>query len=210
VLAVFDSPIRPSRPFRLRAETTLGVVIAIAGAFGLALGLSRVFGRGADRQPQAALTVTTPRVVVLKSKRALHLFDGDRLIRTYPIDLGLEPIGQKRRKDDARTPVGAFRVVTKNADSPFHRFIGLDYPNEEAVEWGLARGLVSMGEAKSIREALAAGRVPNWATALGGGVGIHGRRRGFDWTGGCAAVSDEAVEELFDVLRIGDRVEILP
>jgi murein L,D-transpeptidase YafK len=140
----------------------------------------------------------------------LHLFDGERLVRTYPVDLGVVPVGRKRRKEDGRTPVGTFRVVTKNADSPYHRFIGIDYPDVATAKWGLAHGLISEGEATSIRRALKAGRRPDWNTALGGGIGIHGHRIGRDWTGGCLALSDEHVEELFAVLRVGDRVEILP
>lgn len=205
-----DSSTRSVAPSRERAAVTLGLVIALGALFAVTFGLARVVAGGTGRGSNPTLDVSAPHVVVLKAKRLLHLFDGERLIRTYPIDLGLEPFGQKHRKDDARTPEGVFRAVTKNAESPYHRFIGLDYPGEEAVEWGLSHGLVSAGEAKSLRESLSAGRLPNWSTALGGGIGIHGRRKGVDWTGGCVAIADDAVEELFDVLRIGDRVEILP
>jgi hypothetical protein len=46
---------------------------------------------------------------------------------------------------------------------------------------------------------------------LGGGIGIHGGGgRGIDWTAGCLALPDEYAEELFEVLRVGDPVEILP
>jgi len=180
----------------------------IGAAFAVGVGLARAWGSG-DRPGDAALTVDSPRVVILKAKRQLHLLDGDRLLRSYPIDLGLEPTGRKRVKGDSRTPIGSFRVVTKNAGSAYHRFIGIDYPNEEAVRYGLANGLVSAGEAISIRTALQEGRRPNWSTALGGGIGIHGHRRSQDWTGGCIAVSDDAIEELFDVLRLGDPIEII-
>lgn len=156
------------------------------------------------------LKIASPRVVVLKRKRTLHLFDGTRLVRSYPIDLGFAPDGEKLRKDDGRTPVGEFRVVSKNAQSAYHRFIGLSYPGEKAVARGLASGLISAGEAASVRQALTDGRRPNWNTGLGGGIGIHGHRIGQDWTGGCVALSDTHMDELFDVLRIGDPVEILP
>lgn len=170
-------------------------------------------GSGRAREsvaPPAVLSLVEPHVVVLKSRRTLHLFDGNRLVRSYPIDLGLAPFGQKVAAGDARTPVGQFRIVSKNATSPYHRFLGLDYPGTTATRLGLSAGLISPGEAARIVRALSAGRRPSWSTDLGGGVGIHGRRRGLDWTGGCIAMDDRQVEELFDVLRIGDRVEILP
>ena len=49
-----------------------------------------------------------------------------------------------------------------------------------------------------------------WTTSLGGGLGIHGHGAGSDWTAGCVALDDHDVEELFNVLRLGDPVEILP
>jgi murein L,D-transpeptidase YafK len=181
-----------------------GLAIVVVGvAFG------HVLGRG-QQEEEPAMPVEAPRAVILKNQRALHLFDGEALVRTYAIDLGTAPVGQKRRKGDGRTPTGRFRVVTKNATSTYHRFIGIDYPNEEAVGWGLGQGLISPGEAVAIRDALAAGRCPDWGTALGGGIGIHGRGKGHDWTAGCVALSDPHVEELFSILRIGDPVEILP
>ena len=156
------------------------------------------------------LVVHQPRVVILKAQRLLHLLDGDRVVRSYPIDLGIQPIGSKRQSGDGRTPEGRFQICIKRADSPHYRFLGIDYPNDPAVAAGLAAGLLSSGEAAGVRRALQAGRCPDWGTALGGGIGIHGRARGEDWTAGCIAVSDAGVEELFAVLRVGDSVEILP
>jgi murein L,D-transpeptidase YafK len=185
----------------------VGVVSSLVAAALFIGGLVHGNGRPSDGAP---MQVNAPRVVILKGQRTLHLFDGHVLVRTYPIDLGLQPTGEKRRSDDSRTPTGVFRVVSRNPLSAYHRFIGIDYPNEAAVAWGLTQGLLSPGEAESLRRTLASGLAPSWTTALGGGIGIHGRRRGTDWTGGCVAVSDEAVEELFDVLRHGDPIEILP
>lgn len=195
--------------YRLRAEAAVGVlsggalIVTAAAALGSAIA-------GDTTSAARRTSLDAPRVVVLKAQRVLHLFDGERLVRAYPIDLGVAPVGPKRRRGDGRTPIGTFRVATKNADSPYHRFIGIDYPGLAATEWGLASGLISPGEAASIREALAARRCPDWSTALGGGIGIHGHGTGRDWTGGCIALLDEHVAELFAVLRIGDPVEILP
>ena len=103
-------------------------------------------------QPHGSLvTVNEPRLVVLKAKHLAHLFDGENLVRSYPIDLGFAPLGQKLREGDGRTPVGRFRIATKNSTSPYHRFLGLDYPDEAAVLQGLRVGLVSSGEAARIR-----------------------------------------------------------
>ncbi len=169
--------------------------------------ISDVAGRGGGLQH--------PRVVVLKSKRVLHLFDGQALIRTYPVALGSDPVGDKLLAGDGRTPLGLFRICTKKRSSEHHRFLGISYPTAEAAERGLAEGLLTAGEARAIVAADAEGRCPPWLTAVGGGIGLHGQGTarttpGTDWTEGCVALSDRDVEELFGVLRVGDEVEILP
>lgn len=176
---------------------------ALAGLNTLALG-RRI------QPPACTILVDQPRVVVLKSRRILHLFDGGRLVRSYPIDLGFAPEGDKRLAGDGRTPEGRFRVVTKNPASPYHRFLGIDYPDFDAISEGRRHRHITPGEAAAISWALAEGVCPDWSTPLGGGVGIHGHRQGWDWTAGCVALADDHVTELFDALRIGDPIEILP
>ena len=195
-----------------RKRQPVGRIAVVAMALGLIplwTGGANVPNPDVGSQP-VELAVRRPRVVILKAHRLLHLLDEDRVVRSYPIDLGTHPIGIKRQSGDGRTPEGRFQICVKRADSPHHRFLGIDYPNDPAVVVGLAAGLLSTGEAAGVRRALQAGRCPDWGTALGGGIGIHGRARGEDWTAGCIAVSDAGVEELFAVLRIGDSVEILP
>jgi L,D-peptidoglycan transpeptidase YkuD (ErfK/YbiS/YcfS/YnhG family) len=194
----------------IRLWQTLAVVALLIGC--VAMIPASVVGTPfqAGFTPSGPMNVRSPRVVILKAARTLHLFDGQKLVRTYAVDLGRHPIGQKQRKDDGRTPIGSFEVASKNLDSPYHRFIGFNYPDATAAEWGLSHGLISEGQHKSILRALSQGLPPDGSTALGGGIGIHGRREGRDWTGGCAALSNEHVEELYSVLRIGDPIEILP
>lgn len=187
---------------------SLATVGALAAFPALFIGVTAIAAGWQVRNSLVA--VNEPRLVVLKSRHVAYLFDGEKLVRSYPIDLGFAPLGQKLREGDGKTPYGRFRIATKNSDSPYHRFLGLDYPHEDAVKRGRQTGLLTRGEAARIRLALATGRCPDWSTALGGGIGIHGHRRGRDWTAGCVAVADEHIEELFAVMRIGDPVEILP
>ncbi|MCP4249242.1 MAG: murein L,D-transpeptidase [bacterium] len=181
--------------------------------------LTLVFGLpvaiGGGRPAADRLELDQPRVVVLKSKRLLHLFDGDRLVRSYPMALGPRPVGEKQRLGDGRTPLGQFRICTKNRRSEHHRFLGIDYPQAQHARRGLADGLLTTGQAEAILAAAAEGRCPPWTTPLGGAVGLHGgdpRPAGAprDWTAGCIALTDDRIDELYDVLRLGDPVEILP
>lgn len=170
----------------------------------------------ASASPDASATVRRslklrhPHVVVLKSAGKLHLLDGDTLMRTFPITLGPEPVGQKLRAGDGRTPEGRFRICSKNRASPNHRFLGISYPDREAAKRGLADGLISPGESAAIYQAQERGGCPSWTTALGGGIGLHGGAHAGTVTAGCIGLRDEHVTVLFNVLRIGDEVEILP
>jgi len=184
-------------------------------AFGLtAWGLGSLLAGTSAMAGSAVLTVPAalkdPSVVVVKHQRILHLFDGNRLVKSYRIGLGRRPVGDKVRKNDDRTPVGRFYVCSQHRTSRYHRFLGISYPNERAVQRGLVEGWVSAGQAEAIRAALRQRRQPDWTTPLGGGIGLHGGGNDRDWTAGCVALTDEMIEELDAVLRLGDPVEILP
>ncbi len=194
--------------FYRRAFTSV-IVVALIGAALVVVSLKR-FPSKTSADEHGKLVVHTPRVVILKESRLLYLYDGDDLVRTYHINIGRSAKGGKARDGDMRTPIGRFHIVTANPDSPYHRFLGIDYPDKKAVASGLVSGLITEGEAEALRAALDEGRCPDWTTALGGGIGLHGGRAGPGSTAGCVAVSDEHIEELFQVLRLGDPVEIWP
>jgi hypothetical protein len=196
--------------WRARWTGWRGRGLAVALAALLCWGAAAVIGGPAGRAGSGRLDVHHPHVVVLKAKRKLHLFDGPRLVRTYTIALGSEPLGQKQSRDDGRTPEGVFRVCIRNSRSRYHRFLGLSYPDTAAAQRGLRDGLLSQGEFDEIMQANALRRCPPWTSPLGGGIGIHGHGAGSDWTAGCIALDDVEVDELFRVLRLGDEVEILP
>lgn len=185
------------------------VFAAVLGVFSMA---AVVVGNAAsaDVGLPDRLELGEPKVVILKSARKLHLFDGSDLIRTYDIALGFNPVGQKMIEGDGRTPLGKFRICTKNPDSAYSRFMGIDYPDPPAAVRALHSGLISPGEHSGILSAHRDQRCPIWTSALGGGIGIHGHGSKSDWTAGCVAMDDRDVEELFAVLRLGDPVEILP
>ncbi|MEC7948357.1 MAG: L,D-transpeptidase [Myxococcota bacterium] len=144
-----------------------------------------------------------------KSDRSLVLYSGKTAVKRYRAGLG-DPVGDKTRQGDRKTPEGTFRVVTRNPRSRFHLFLGLGYPTAEDAERGLAAGLVTQAQATRIQEADAARRQPPWNTALGGAIGIHGEGGSSDWTLGCIAVENAEIEELWSVVPMGTRVVVAP
>lgn len=168
-----------------------------------------LMGGGApDRPPVPPLT--RPRIVVTKGGRRLDLFDGAALVRTYRVALGADPAGGKRRAGDRRTPEGVYYVCTRNAQSRYHRALGLSYPGTSDAERGLRDGAITRAQHDAIFAAVEAGTRPPWDTPLGGEIMIHGNGAGRDWTLGCIAMEDADVGELFEAVPMGTPVEIRP
>ena len=130
------------------------------------------------------------RVVVYKEMRRMYLLSGKTVLRSYRIDLGFAPVGDKVYEGDGRTPEGLYTIDRRNPNSEFHLSIGIDYPNENDI--ALAKSL---------------GKSP------GGDIFIHGRGnpRGFlvrDWTWGCIAVTNEEMEEIYSMVKDGTPIAI--
>ena len=159
---------------------------------------------------QLKLPLTSPRIVVKKAERRLFLYDGNKLVKTYRIGLGLSPNGDKVRQGDRRTPEGDFYIFTRNDKSAFYLSLGVSYPNATHANRGLRDGLISKSQHDAIMRALKLKRTPPQNTALGGDIYIHGRGASSDWTWGCVALEDNDIRELFNAATVGTPVTILP
>ena len=148
--------------------------------------------------------------MIRKSARTLELFDGDQSIKMIDIVLGSAPSGTKLVEGDGRTPEGSFYIFTKNRESKFHRSLAVSYPDRPAAERGLAQALITREEFDAIVDAVDTGERPPQKTRLGGEIYIHGGGTDGDWTQGCIAVDDRAIEELFDAVTVGCPVVIEP
>lgn len=155
-------------------------------------------------------TLNTPHILISKKRRRLELYDAGILLRVYRIALGHSPVADKIREGDGATPEGTFYVCTKNPESRYHRFIGISYPNTEDAARGLRSGLIDTTQYRKLTSALERGRRPAWDTPLGGKLGLHGGGNSRDWTLGCVALTDEASEELFEIIPYGTPVTIRP
>ncbi|MFP4215383.1 MAG: L,D-transpeptidase family protein [Planctomycetota bacterium] len=165
----------------------------------------------ADAPPLGSLS--EPWVLVEKVGRRLTVYDGQRPVKRYRVDVGRAP-GDKQREGDMKTPEGTFTICVHNRQSKFTRSLGLSYPNIEDARRGLRDGIISRQEHDRIVEAIRAGRRPPWNTALGGEIMIHGNSRdvpGKKWTAGCVGLIDnDHIRELFAALPPGTRVVIRP
>jgi murein L,D-transpeptidase YafK len=163
-----------------------------------------------SRRSTLKLQLADPRIVVLKSQRNLELYSAGKLIRTYKIGLGQNPVPDKQREGDRATPEGDFYIFTKNPKSAFHLSLGISYPNIEDAERGLNAGLITRAQRDAIVKAIKRKQGPPQYTALGGLIYIHGNGASSDWTWGCVALENEDIEELYQAIPVGTPVTIKP
>jgi len=161
-------------------------------------------------QALPAADLSSPRLEVYKAKRELLLFDGDRLIKTYPIALGSNPIPPKERQGDRATPEGTYFICEKNPQSQYHLSLAISYPGPQDAVRGLKAGLITKAEEQAIVKANADHRIPPWNTKLGGEVFVHGNGSKPDWTWGCVALDDADIEELYACVRVGTPIILHP
>jgi murein L,D-transpeptidase YafK len=160
--------------------------------------------------PLLADDLAGPRIEVFKAKRELQLFEGRRLIKTYRVALGTNPVPAKEREGDRATPEGTYFICLKNPRSKYHLSLAISYPGPEDARRGLAAGLISKTEHAAILEAHAARRPPPWNTRLGGEVFVHGSGAKSDWTRGCVALENPDIEELYKQIPVGTPIVIHP
>jgi len=154
--------------------------------------------------------ISNPKIYVLKEQRRLWLIQDKTLVRDFHIALGPNPKGDKYFRGDGRTPEGEYFVCSKNSSSQFYKSLGINYPNPHNAQNALSCGMISNNDYCLIQQANDAMRLPPSNTALGGQIFIHGGGCQKDWTLGCIAVQNSAIEELFSVVQVGTPVFIMP
>jgi murein L,D-transpeptidase YafK len=141
---------------------------------------------------------TADYVLVRKVERKLYLYRRGKILKTYRVALGKQPNGHKQRSGDSRTPEGLYTLDWRNSDSKFFRSIHVSYPS-----------------ASDRLNAHERGDVP------GGEIMIHGQPTDRaeksklllyknDWTEGCIAVQNHEMLEIWQAVKDGTPIEIIP
>ena len=142
-------------------------------------------------------SVNIDKMVIRKSERVLEIYSKGKLIKSYPISLGFNPVGKKHFQGDGKTPEGRYIINDRNPHSKYHKNLGISYPNR--ADRRFAR---------------------RHHKSAGGDIKIHGLPNGYgsvgkahlahDWTAGCIAVTDEEIDELYRIIKIGTPIIIKP
>jgi murein L,D-transpeptidase YafK len=145
----------------------------------------------------AAKPLHADRVVVLKKERTLQLLTQGKVIKTYKVALGADPIGPKTRQGDHKTPDGLYVLDSRNAHSQFYKSIHISYPSARDRAAARLKGI-----------------------SPGGDVFVHGLPKGYgwvgashrlkDWTDGCVAVTNQEIDEIWQAVSDGTPIEIRP
>ncbi len=136
-------------------------------------------------------------LVVYKSKRQLLAYANGHPVKTYAISLGRQPVGAKEFEGDKKTPEGIYFISSKNPKSGYHKNLGISYPDKNDIEKAKLLGKATGGDVK--------------IHGLRNGTGFIGRfHRWNDWTLGCIAVTNREIDELYNAVEIGTKIEIKP
>jgi murein L,D-transpeptidase YafK len=141
--------------------------------------------------------VRADRVVVLKKERTLELLSQGKVIKTYKVALGGDPIGPKTRQGDDKTPEGLYALDFRNAHSQFYKSIHISYPSEHDRVLARQKGVSAGGD-------VFVHGLPNGYGAIGAAHRLK------DWTDGCIAVTDEEIDEIWKAVPDGTPIEIKP
>jgi len=159
---------------------------------------------------EAVFPFKKPKVVVYKSKLRLELYDGEKLIKSYKVGIGQNPVGHKMMKGDLKTPVGQYYIVTKNPLSQWHMFMGISYPNSEDAKKAMEDGRINKEQYNRIVSSEKRKAPPPWNTPIGGAVGIHGPYNDDNWTWGCVGMLPDDLDEIWVSIKYWTPVKIYP
>jgi murein L,D-transpeptidase YafK len=144
---------------------------------------------------------TTINILIDKSDYKLSIFTADTLVKEYDVVFGGNPVDDKEKEGDKRTPEGVFGVRDKYPHRNWSKFIWIDYPNEDSwrkFNQRKADGIIKQGE------------------TIGGEVGIHGVPDGMNnlidekinWTLGCISMKNKDVNEIYPYISKKTQITI--
>jgi len=136
-------------------------------------------------------------LTVNKSKHQLLVYSEGKLLKSYSVSFGDNPIGHKEFEGDEKTPEGLYTINAKNDKSGYHKNLGISYPNAKDIAHAREIGKPAGGDIK--------------IHALKNKLGfINKLQRWVNWTNGCIAVTNSEMDELYAAVKIGTHITINP
>jgi murein L,D-transpeptidase YafK len=145
----------------------------------------------------AAPSIRADTILIVKHERKLYLLRDNSPLRSYRIALGLSPTGAKEHEWDFRTPEGSYIIDFRQEHSHYFKALHISYPSASDLKRSTAQHQRVGGDIYIHGE-------PNLPTKP---VSYYKTR---DWTNGCIALSDEDLQDVWDLTAGQTRVEIVP
>jgi hypothetical protein len=136
-------------------------------------------------------------IIVDKLARLCRLYKSGTLTNEFDAEFGSNWIGDKQHQGDHRTPEGIYRIKKKKERSltKYYKALEINYPNESDEEHF---------------QQLIEDNVIESGSKIGGLIEIHGAGgRGFNWTEGCVALTNENIDILYKNVSAGTPVIIV-
>ena len=137
-------------------------------------------------------------IVIEKASRKMYLYQNDKIIKSYDIHLGNNPVGPKQQEGDGKTPEGDYYISGRNPNSKFHLSLRISYPNAEDIAQAQKRKVSTGGD---IMIHGTPNKLPSW-------LARWTLRK--DWTAGCIAVTNDEIEEIWQLVDNGTKITIKP
>jgi len=136
-------------------------------------------------------------IIVDKYSRKCFVYLSGSKKHEFTAELGKNWVGDKRVRGDKATPEGMYKVTKKfeGSKTKYHKALLLDYPNEE--------------DKVKFNAEIARGSLPR-SSKIGGLIEIHGDGgKGIDWTEGCVALTNDEIDLVYKISKVGTPVTIV-
>ncbi len=136
-------------------------------------------------------------IVVDKAAYRLFVLKDGKVLHEFAVELGRDPIHDKVKKDDCRTPEGFYKILyaQEGAQTRFYKALTIDYPNStDQAEFAVWKRQGLVGEFDSI-----GGEIQ----IHGAGSGKAGNSGGHNWTLGCVALGNADLDRFFALVKDG-------
>ncbi|MGD0756909.1 MAG: L,D-transpeptidase family protein [Bacteroidales bacterium] len=136
-------------------------------------------------------------IIIDKFSRKCFIYLSGSRKYEFEAELGRNWVGDKRVRGDMATPEGMYKIAQKfeGSKTKYYKALLLDYPNDEDKE--------------KFKSEIEHGSLPASAK-IGGMIEIHGNGgKGIDWTQGCIALTDQEMDVVFKLAKVGTPVTII-
>ncbi len=159
-----------------------------------------------------------PNILVDKRNYILILYEDTVLVKSYRVSLGRNILRAEKTAGDKATPVGEYKICSIDTSHHYNKFFQLNYPNLSNATEALRKGWITQKVFDQIKFEYYYEGCTKFNKVLGGNIGIQGLGRlnyifknlpfVYNWTNGSIAMSNENIDELYSVIKIGTKVVI--